>query len=76
MSSLNIFVYNNRTLDSVPCLNIYMFFAVVHLHIVINLARRSYSKAADVLHFTVSLTVALSNCQSHSVGEEDLVCQI
>ena len=46
-------------------------FAVVHLHIVINLAIRSVPKAAVVLHFIVSFSVVLSNCQPHSVGEED-----
>ena len=54
-----------------------MHFAVVHMHILINLARRLDSNASVVLHCTVSLTVALSNCQLHSVGEEDLVsCEI
>ena len=53
-----------------------MHFTVVHLHIVVNLAKRSDPKAAVMLHFTVSLSVALSNCQSHSVGEEDSVCEI
>ena len=51
-----------------------MHFAVVHLHIVINMVRRSDPKAAVVLHFTVSLSVSLSNCQPHSVGEEGSVC--
>ena len=51
-----------------------MHFAVVNLHI--NLSRRSDPKVAVVLHFTVSLSVALSNCQPHSVGEEESVCEI
>ena len=44
-------------------------FVVVHLHIVTNLARTSDPIAAVVPHFIVILSVALSNCQPHSVSE-------
>ena len=46
-----------------------MYLAVVNLHIVINLARKLDSKAAVVLHFTVSLSVALSYCQLCSISQ-------
>ena len=38
-------------------------FADVNLHIVFNLVKRSDPNAAVVLHFIVSLSVALYNCQ-------------
>ena len=51
-------------------------FAVVHLHIVINLARRSDPNAAVMLHFIASFWAELSNCQPHPVGKGDSVCKI